>query len=198
MRLGAKRVLEYVDKMHLTDETIIGYYPGNIGTYVKIDGGEPALGNASLGQEGVMLSPLQIASLLSTVADNGSWGPPSLVKSIVSGDSQESIYSNDYREQVISPATASQVCQWMEMVVEEGTGSTAAIDEVKVAGKTATSQTGRMRSDDEEVLNTWFAGYLPADQPRWAIVVMAEEGTSGSQDCAPIFREISRGILNYF
>lgn len=198
LRLGAKRVLEYVDKMHLTDETIIGYYPGNIGTYVKIDGGEPALGNASLGQEGVMLSPLQIASLLSTVADNGSWGPPSLVKSIVSGDSQESIYSNDYREQVISPATASQVCQWMEMVVEEGTGSTAAIDEVKVAGKTATSQTGRMRSDDEEVLNTWFAGYLPADQPRWAIVVMAEEGTSGSQDCAPIFREISRGILNYF
>lgn len=197
IRLGRTQIINYAEKLHITDETIIGYNPGNIGSYVKIDGGEPALGNASLGQEGVMISPLQIASLLATVADDGFWAPPSLVKYTVDQTGNRNIFQNDEREQVISPANARKVRSLLEMVVEEGTGKTAAIPEVRVAGKTATSQTGRMKSADDEVLNTWFAGYLPADQPRWAIVVMVEEGSSGAQNCAPIFRDISRGILNF-
>jgi len=198
LRLGRTQVLKYVDKLHITDETIIGYSPGNMGTYVRIEGGEPALGNASLGQKGVMISPLQIASLLATVASDGTWASPSLVRYTVDQTGHKNVLVNDEREQVISSATAGKVRQLLEKVVEEGTGKAAAIPEVRVAGKTATSQTGRMKSADEEILNTWFAGYLPADEPRWAIVVMAEEGSSGAQTCAPIFRDISRGILEYY
>ena len=198
LRLGRSQVLNYVDKLHLTDETIIGYDTGDMGTYVRIDRGEPALGNASLGQEGVMISPLQIASLLSTVADDGYWAPPALVKYTIDqkGNKNELVSGN--RKQVISSGTAEKVRGLLKKVVEEGTGKTAAIPEERVAGKTATSQTGRMKSEDEEILNTWFAGYLPAEQPRWAIVVMAEEGSSGSQNCAPVFKEISQGILQYY
>jgi peptidoglycan glycosyltransferase/penicillin-binding protein 2 len=198
LRLGRTKLMQYVDQMHLTDESIIGYNPGKIGTYVKIDGGDPALGNASLGQEGVMLSPVQIASLLSTIADDGWWASPSLVLYTKDQKGQKEMIPKGERQQVITPETAGKVKQILEKVVEEGTGKPAAIPEARVAGKTATSQTGRMKSADEEVLNTWFAGYFPADQPRWAIVVMAEEGSSGAQNCAPVFNDISRGILKYF
>jgi peptidoglycan glycosyltransferase/penicillin-binding protein 2 len=184
--------------MHITDETIIGYNPGNIGTYVKIDGGNIALGNASLGQEGVMISPVQIASLLCTVADNGYWASPSLVQYTIDQNGKKEMIPKGERQQVITADTAGKVKQLLEKVVEEGTGKPAAIPEGRVAGKTATSQTGRMLSADEEVLNTWFAGYFPAEKPRWAIVVMAEEGSSGAQNCAPVFKDISRGILNFF
>ncbi len=198
LRLGKTKLLQYVDKLHLTDETIGGYNPGNIGTYVKIDGGNPALGNASLGQEGVMLSPVQIASLLSTVADDGWWGTPSLVQYTIDQKGQKQLLTKGERQQAITADTAGKVKKLLEKVVEEGTGKPAAIPEARVAGKTATSQTGRMKSADEEVLNTWFAGYFPADQPRWAIVVMAEEGSSGAESCAPVFKDISRGILKYY
>jgi peptidoglycan glycosyltransferase/penicillin-binding protein 2 len=198
LRLGRTKLLQYVDKLHLTDETIVGYNPGNIGTYVKIDGGDPALGNASLGQEGVMLSPVQIASLLSTVADDGWWGTPSLVQYTIDQKGQKQLLPQGDRQQVITAGTAGKVKKLLEKVVEEGTGKPAAIPEARVAGKTATSQTGKMKSANEEVLNTWFAGYFPADQPRWAIVVMAEEGSSGGQNCAPVFKNISRGILQFF
>jgi peptidoglycan glycosyltransferase/penicillin-binding protein 2 len=198
LRLGRTKLMQYVDQLHLTDESIIGYNPGQIGTYVKIDGGNTALGNASLGQEGVMLSPVQIASLLSTIADDGWWTSPSLVQYTMDQNGQKEMLPQGERQQVITADTAGKVKQILEKVVEEGTGKSAAIPEARVAGKTATSQTGRMKSADEEVLNTWFAGYFPADQPRWAIVVMAEEGSSGAQDCAPVFNDISRGILKYF
>lgn len=197
LRLGRSRILNYVDKMHLTDENIIGYDPGPIGTYVKIDGGDPALGNASLGQQGVMVSPVEIASLLSTVADNGVWAPPSLVQYTIDQKGNRCTLPKGQRLQVISPTTAAEVRQLLEKVVAEGTGKTASISEEQVAGKTATCQTGRMDSADKEVLNTWFAGYLPAENPRWAIVVMSEEGSSGSENCAPVFKEISQGILQF-
>lgn len=197
LRLGRARILNYVNKMHLTDETIIGYDPGPMGTYVKIDGGEPAIGNASLGQEGVMISPVQIAALLSTVADGGVWAPPSLVLYTVDQKGDKHILEKGERQQVVSSETAAKVRQLLEKVVAEGTGKTAAIPEVQVAGKTATSQTGRMKSVDDEILNTWFAGYLPVNQPRWAIVVMSEEGSSGAENCAPVFKDISQGILQF-
>ncbi len=198
LRLGRTRLLHYVDKVHLTDETLLGYETAAMGSYVKIDVGAAAMGNASLGQQGVMVTPLQIASLLATVADDGVWAAPALVKYTVNLDGHHTPVPSGGRQQVISPPTAAKLRVLLEKVVQEGTGRAAAIPETQVAGKTATSQTGRMISEDEEALNTWFAGYLPADKPRWAIVVMVEEGSSGSENCAPIFRNISQGILQYY
>lgn len=198
LRLGRTRLLQYAEKFHLTDETIRGYDPGPMETYVKIEGGDAAMGNASLGQKGVMVSPLQIASLLATVADGGVWAAPSVVRYTLDSNGNKSIIPGGQPEQVMSPATAAKICALLENVVDEGTGRTAAMPEARVAGKTATAQTGRMLNENDEVLNTWFAGYFPAGQPRWAVVVMVEAGTSGAQTCAPIFQDISRGILQYY
>jgi penicillin-binding protein 2 len=104
------------------------------------------------------------------------------------------------KETVISPQTARRMQQLMEGVVAGGTGRSAALPQVRVAGKTGTSQTGRYRDQEkqDEVLNAWFAGYFPADQPRWAIVVVAEEGTSGAENAAPVFRAIANEMLRCF
>lgn len=195
LRLGKNQLLQYVDKLHLTSTELIGMPGQQRDSCVRIDGGEAALANACLGQQGVMLTPVQIASLLATVADNGRWAAPRIVKYTLDESGRREDLKAPRAEQVISTRTARKVQSMLEGVVTAGTGQSARISEVLIAGKTATSQTGRLKENDEEVLNTWFAGYLPADEPRWAIVVLAEEGKSGSENCAPVFKEIARQIL---
>jgi len=183
--------------MHVADETVIGLKEPKGYSYVKIDGGEPAMGNACLGQEGVMLTPVQIASLVATIADDGRWSPPVIVRYTLDEKGEKHDVVRPPKEQVLQPRTAREVQGLMEAVISSGTGKTAALTEVKVAGKTATSQTGRIMADGTEVLNTWFVGYFPAENPKWAVVVLAEQGKSGAESSAPIFREIARGILKY-
>jgi len=195
LRLGRNQLLQYVDKLQLTSTELIGIPGQQRDSYVSIDPGDAAMANACLGQRGVMLTPLQIASLLSTVADNGYWSPPRLVQYTLDESGQRMELDSPSGEQVIRSDTARKVQSMLKKVVSEGTGQTARLPEVGIAGKTATSQTGRMKENGEEVLNTWFAGYLPDDDPRWAIVVLAEEGKSGAESCAPVFKEIARGIL---
>ncbi|HWQ76037.1 MAG TPA: penicillin-binding protein 2 [Syntrophomonas sp.] len=195
-RLGKDRLLEYVDRLHLLDPEIIGMTDQQTDSYVRIDAGNAALANACLGQEGVMLTPVQIVSLLATVADDGYWAPPRMVKYTLDEKGSRKEFASAPGEQVISANAASKVQSMLELVVAAGTGQSARLPGIGVAGKTATSQTGRIKTDGEEVLNTWFAGYLPADQPRWAIVILAEEGKSGAENCAPVFKAIAQGLLD--
>jgi len=195
LSLGRARLLQQVAELHLTDKRIIGLDRVNASTYVKIDGGEAAMGNACLGQQGVMLSPLQISSLLATVADGGYWAPPAIIKYTLDSKGKQHYPARENKVRVIDAAVNQEVQRMMEKVVNEGTGKAARLTEVGIAGKTATSQTGNINADGDEILNTWFAGYFPVDDPRWAIVVLVEEGKSGAKNCAPVFKDISRGIL---
>lgn len=195
LKLGRANLLQQIAALHLTDDRLIGWGRLNAKTYVEIDGGEAAMGNACLGQRGVMLSPLQISSLLATVADDGCWAPPSIIKYTLDSEGKQHYPARESKVRVIEPAVNQEVRKMMEKVVSEGTGKAARLDEVGIAGKTATSQTGNINANGEEILNTWFAGYFPAEAPRWAIVVLVEEGKSGAENCAPVFKDISRGIL---
>lgn len=195
LKLGRTRLLQQVSLLHLTDRRLIGLDQVNAKSCVEIDGGDAALGNACLGQQGVMLTPLQISSLLATVADDGCWAPPAIVKYTLDSQGKRHIIPGEAKVRVIDSLTNQKIQLMMEKVVTEGTGKAAALSEVRIAGKTATSQTGNVDKNGEEILNTWFAGYFPAENPRWAIVVLVEEGKSGAENCAPVFKDISRGIL---
>lgn len=198
LKLGKERLLKYVSQLHLTDENITGFRPGPMGTEVTIDVGDPALGNASIGQQGVMLSPVELCSLVSTIADNGYWRQPSLVAYTVDRNGGKHYYPAGDKVQVIHANTAATMRELMARVVTEGTGKSAALAEASVAGKTGTGQTGNIGNDNKELLNTWFAGYFPADQPRWAVVVLVEEGRSGSEDAAPVFKDIAKRMMDIF
>jgi peptidoglycan glycosyltransferase/penicillin-binding protein 2 len=196
-KLNRNRLMEYVEKFHLTDETLRGYNSDRDYSYVRIEPGGPALANACLGQQGVMLTPLEIASMIATIADNGQWAPPSVIRYWINDEGSKTSLAPLAKEQVISEQTARMVQELMKQTVIQGTGKNAALELVQVAGKTATAQEGKEISDEgeREILNTWFAGFFPADNPRWAIVVLAEDGTSGAADAAPIFKTIAESIL---
>lgn len=195
LRLKRSGLLDYAHRFHLTDENLLGYENYQAGSYITIENADPAVGNACLGQEGVMLTPVQICNMVATVADNGRYAPPVLVRYTIDREGNKQMLTRPTKEQVISPQTAKILQQLMEKVVTEGTGKTASLNEVSVAGKTATSQTGNYDSNGDEILNTWFTGFLPANHPRWAIVVLVEGGKSGAENAAPVFKTIARQIL---
>lgn len=195
LRLKRSGLLDYAARFHLTDENLLGYGDYKAGSYITIENADPAIGNACLGQEGVMLTPLQICNMVATVADNGRYAPPVLVQYTVDREGNKQMLRRPTKKQVISPKTAKILQQLMEKVVTEGTGKTASLAEVSVAGKTATSQTGNFDQEGNEILNTWFTGFFPADNPRWAIVVLVEGGKSGAENAAPVFKTIARQIL---
>lgn len=199
LKIKKSKLQEYAHKFHIADENIAGWFQiKKPKSYINIKGSPAGIGNASLGQEGVMLTPINIANLIATIADDGKWGRPSLVKYTINQNGEKQVIDRGDLEQVISKNTAQKVQKLMEEVVLNGTGKTASLSSIKVAGKTATSQTGNYNENKEEILNTWFGGYIPADNPKWAIVVMVESGSSGAVNAAPVFKEIAKELLNLF
>ena len=92
----------------------------------------------------------------------------------------------------MSEKTAETLREYMRYVVTNGTGMPAEYNN-NSAGKTSTAESG-IYVENKEILNTWFAGFYPYDNPKYAIVVLTEDGVSGSTDCCPVFRTIVENI----
>lgn len=196
--VGRQALEEYTGKLHITDENLVGYGPYYAGSYVHIYPGPAGLGNAALGQQGVQLTPLQLTTLLATIADDGQWIPPSLVLHYIDEQGHKHYPDLPAPEQVLSADTARKLQHMLVLTLEEGTGRSASLPEISMAGKTGTSQTGQVNEQQEEILNTWFGGYLPASNPRWAMVVMVEEGISGAESAAPVFKDLAKSLLQLY
>ncbi len=154
-----------------------------------------ATGNFGFGQGSLTATPLQIAALVSSMANGGKAVVPRLVEG-TTGDgrtfsSRTAVYSPS---QVFTPAAAAAVRDMMVKVVEEGSGSTAKPETGGAGGKTASAQTGKFVGD-KEVVHAWFGGFFPAENPRYTIIVLVEGGESGTETAAPVFKEIADGIL---
>lgn len=91
---------------------------------------------------------------------------------------------------VFSERTAQILREDMIGVVEQGSATMAKPQQGGAGGKTASAQTGILDEDGEEVVHAWFAGFFPAQQPRYAAVVLIEGGEYGGQVASPIFRQI--------
>ena len=91
---------------------------------------------------------------------------------------------------VFSERTARILREDMIGVVEQGSATMAKPQQGGAGGKTASAQTGILDEDGEEVVHAWFAGFFPAQQPRYAAVVLIEGGEYGGQVASPIFRQI--------
>jgi peptidoglycan glycosyltransferase len=94
----------------------------------------------------------------------------------------------------MKPETAAQLTEMMSRVVEEGTGTAAALAGVRVAGKTGTAEVGANR----EFTQPWFICFAPIDNPRLAVAVTLERQPAGSQGgtiAAPIARDVLEALL---
>lgn len=144
------------------------------------------------GQGSLTTTPLHFASVVATIANGGNYIPPNVLLGEMSDSGEKSDFSRNAPRKIISEETAQTLRDLMRYVVTNGTGAAAEYNN-NSAGKTSTAQSG-IYIDGKEILNTWFAGFYPYDDPKYAIVVMTEDGSSGSGDCCPIFRTIVENL----
>ena len=137
-----------------------------------------------------MVTPLQMAAAISTIAHNGMRMEPDLVRT-VSGDWLTRLSSGPKAvSQVITQRTAVQVRRGMVEVVANGTGQAAQLPGVAVAGKTGTAENAQGRD------HSWFVGFAPAENPRIAVAVVVEHGGYGGGAAAQIGRQVISEALD--
>lgn len=144
------------------------------------------------GQGSLTSTPLQFAAAVCAIANGGVYKSPNLILGAVADNGKLERNNNSDERYVISTETSETLKQYMRYVVTNGTAYRADYNN-NSAGKTSTAQSGRY-VNGKEILNTWFAGFYPYDNPQYAIVVMTENGTSGAGDCCPIFRTIVENL----
>lgn len=157
----------------------------------------------SMGQE-IGISPLQLAGLVSTFANDGVWVAPRIVTGTVqpSGAPQTVAFHPGASHRVISPYTAAEMRSMMQKVVLEGTGRKAILEGYSAAGKTGTAQkvdpaTG-VYSKTKYIGS--FAGFAPVNNPQIVVAVILDSAVGlhqGGQVSAPVFRRISQQVLEY-
>ena len=143
-----------------------------------------SLGVAGIGQGGVIASPLQMASVAQTIAADGIRHPPFIVHS------PKRFKDKQPPVKAVGRGVAGEVTQLMEAVVSYGTGTSAAIPGITVAGKTGTAEVGPDRPSD-----AWFIAFAPAQAPRVAIAVLIVNGGVGGDVAAPIARQVLESAL---
>lgn len=144
------------------------------------------LGATGIGQGKTLVTPLNMAMMASTIANEGEMVQPILVKKVSSSDG-ETIKTQETKalSRVMSRETANLIRDMMIDVVNEGTGRKASLSYTQVAGKTGTAEVKGQKD------HAWFVGFAPADQPRIAVAVVLEDnGSSGGSAAAPIARDV--------
>ncbi len=194
LRLGPGLITGYAEKFGFGKPVNIGLIDeawGELPTGIGLSLGERA--NLALGQQLVSATPLQVASLIQTIANDGVRLAPRLLKGKTAENRGLIEFSlAEPPNRVIKMETARQVQKMMAAVLEYGTGREAQ-PSCQAAGKTGTVQNIGGQSFPD---HAWFAGYAPLRVPRYAIVVFCEKGISGGETAAPIFREVVDKITN--
>jgi peptidoglycan glycosyltransferase len=158
------------------------------------------LARVAIGQERLLATPLQIAMVAAAVANGGKLMKPQLWNRVVNADGSvtKRLDPQVYSEP-ISRKTAEELTTAMEGVVDEGTGTNAAISGVPVAGKTGTAETpgNDACGGGAEENQAWFMGFAPANDPKIAVVASVEcTEQFGNDVAAPIFRDVTEALLN--
>jgi penicillin-binding protein A len=173
--LYAERIVAAIDPEESTIPTEIG---------AEID-----LGVTAIGQGEVLATPLQMASVAQTIANDGVRAPTSIVANAKLRPEAEPV-------RVMSEEIAAELTELMVGVVAGGTGSAGAIAEAQVAGKTGTAELGPRPGEEEEenpeqIKDAWFMAFAPAEKPKLAVaVLLVEAEASGGEVAAPAAAEV--------
>ena len=145
---------------------------------------------AAFGQGQVLSTPLEIALSACAVANGGTIMKPYVVDQVQ--DANAKVLDKTKPQswlQPITSATAATLRDLMVQVVKNGTGTSAALSGVQVAGKTGTAEVATGQP------HAWFAGFAPADSPRVVVAVIVENGGYGGSVAAPIARQVIAAAL---
>lgn len=154
------------------------------------------LASISFGQGELLATPLQVAAFYNAIAQGGVYTTPSFLEGIVdegSGRLVEDLYQPQSRR-AMSEATAKTLQEMLVGVVEEGIGQEARPSAGGAGGKTGTAQTGQLDAAGSELMNYWFAGFYPAEEPRYTIVVLQDGVAEPAVSSAAIFARVANAL----
>lgn len=192
-KLGAKNIYNTAKQFRFGDELSLGgdinSSKGNMPSLESLESSTANLINLSIGQGDLLLSPIAISCLYSTIVNGGSYYLPSIVE----GVTENGIYKEQTSlppTKAMSKATAEALKNYLESALKNGTGKTGYTEGITAGGKTGTAQTG-WKDGDRSILNGWFCGFYEGNDKTYVIIILKEDVQSGSVDCAPIFKSIT-------
>ena len=204
LRLGEERFYKYIRAYGFGQQTGIEL-PGETRGLTKPVSrwSKVSIAAISMGQE-IGISPIQLAGLISTFANDGVWVAPRIVTGEVQpkGTPQTVAFHPGPSHRVISSYTAAEMRSMMQKVVLEGTGRKAILEGYSSAGKTGTAQkvdpaTGAYSKT--KYIGS-FAGFAPVNNPQIVVAVILDSAVGlhqGGQISAPVFHRITQQVLEY-
>ena len=188
LRLNPGLITDYAENFGFGKPVNIGLLDvgwGELPTGIGLSLGERA--NLALGQQIITVTPLEVASMIQTIANDGVRLRPRLLLGKITPEGGLIEFDRSEPEmRVIQKETAGQVKRMMAAVLKYGTGREGQ-PACKAAGKTGTVQNSEGKDLPD---HAWFAGYAPLSEPCYVVVVFCEKGASGGKTAAPIFRKI--------
>jgi len=204
MRLGKDRIYNYTKRFGFGEKTAIDL-PGEVSGWIRRPEKWSATspGAIPIGQE-VAVTPLQVLRAYAAIANGGYLVRPHIVAEIRTPDGQ-TVFSahQEEKQRILSERTAYAMRDILKLVVEEGgTATGAAVQGNKVAGKTGTAQLidPKTRRYSRDRFISSFVGFVPADNPRLAMIVVVYEPKGqiyGGVVAAPAFKSVADQALSY-
>ncbi len=220
-RLGVDNLAKYAKKLGLGARTGVrlnGEKPGLVPSiqWKKKARNKPWLPgetiSASIGQGYNLVTPLQNASMVSTVANGGLLVKPYLVKKTEDSEGKviQEFFPEIVRNVEFDPEILKHLKEGLRGVVNEprGTGRRARLKNIVVSGKTGTAQVVRMKDSDK--INpedetpylfrdhAWFVAFAPYEKPEVAVSVIIEHGGHGGATAAPIARKVLESYFTHY
>ena len=169
--------------------TQAGYLPTLNELYNPAD-----VANFSFGQGKLMATPIQVATMTCCIVNGGKTPVPKLVEGLSQdGKTLFEAYKDAAPTDTMKKETAQQIQQFLVSSVMNKASQQAKPTKTTAGGKTATAQTGSFVGD-KEIMQGWFTGFFPAEDPQYVVTVLCENAQSGNETAGPVFREIADRI----
>ncbi len=203
-----ERVVELGRRLHLGERFLTnslplrqqaaGHFP-SAQRVRKSDWRDGYTANICIGQGEMDVTPMQVAVMISAIANGGTVFEPRLVDRLESQDpasiAPPTVFPRGQVRDRLGVSKRSFNILHEAMLAEtedqsEGTGRLVQPCGFRVCGKTGTAELESLREDGQKKNTTWFASFAPYESPRYAVIVMVENGQSGGMTCAPIAKDV--------
>lgn len=191
LKVGPERIIECAKRFGIGSFESVDLLKTSSGVLPSCENTVPAMiANTSIGQGEILITPLEAINII-RAASTGKIYEPQIISKFVLGE--EYIYpEKKLSKNVLDKNICALLKKMLEECVNDGTGKGAKSDIVSIAGKTATAQSGQTKHG-KEVIHKWFAGYFPAEDPKYAAVFLADgNGNRGAVSVA--FREFAESV----
>jgi peptidoglycan glycosyltransferase len=199
-KVGGSTMQKYMDRLGFGDDPPLdlpdaamrasGSYVDNRPVSAASD--RVDVGRMAIGQDKLLVTPLQMAMVAASVANRGELMQPHITDEVEDADGRiVKRFEPSRMSRVMSRRSAAEISAMMQNVVKEGSGTAAQLAGINVAGKTGTAEVGRGCPNQ-----VWFIGFAPATNPRVAVAATVECSTgTGGVNAAPIARAVMESLL---